>query len=239
MRVCYCEDESAQAKFLKNKIDQWALQNKIEVNIDLYISAEEFQFKAFIENYDLIFLDISMTGMDGMELARWIRQRNQEVVIVFVTSDPSFVFQGYEVGAYRYLLKPIEYDKLTDILTYVENKFDDKSENNIIIKIENENRKINLNEIIYIEVQGHYVIIHMDNEKSISLKSSFEQIMKKLNENTKLLYATHRSYAVNINKVKRISRTECVLDSGETLPVSRTASHELNEAFIQVIKQQM
>ena len=115
MTICYCEDESAQAKAFAIKIDQWAKNKNIEVHADLFESAEEYLFKAEQNYYDVIFLDISMRGQNGMELARKIREKEKDVILVFVTSDASYVFDGYEVGAYRYLMKPVDEKKLWEI----------------------------------------------------------------------------------------------------------------------------
>ena len=95
MTICYCEDESAQAKVFSIKIDQWAKNKNIAVHTDLFESAEEYLFKAEQNTYDVIFLDISMRGQNGMELARKIREKEKDVVLVFVTSDASYVFDGY------------------------------------------------------------------------------------------------------------------------------------------------
>ena len=112
MTICYCEDESAQAKAFAIKIDQWAKNKNMAVRKDLFECAEEYLFKAEQNAYDVIFLDISMRGQNGMELARQIREKEKDVILVFVTSDASYVFDGYEVGAYRYLMKPLDEEKL-------------------------------------------------------------------------------------------------------------------------------
>ena len=116
MTICYCEDESAHAKAFAIKIDQWAKNKNMAVRTDLFECAEEYLFKAEQNAYDVIFLDISMRGQNGMELARQIREKEKDVILVFVTSDASYVFAGYEVGAYRYLMKPVDEEKLWEIL---------------------------------------------------------------------------------------------------------------------------
>ena len=95
MTICYCEDESAQAKAFAIKIDQWAKNKNTAVRADLFECAEEYLFKAEQNAYDVIFLDISMRGQNGMELARQIREKEKDVILVFVTSDSSYVFYGY------------------------------------------------------------------------------------------------------------------------------------------------
>ena len=232
MTICYCEDESAQAKAFAIKIDQWAKNKNIAVHTDLFESAEEYLFKAEQNTYDVIFLDISMRGQNGMELARKIREKEKDVIRVFVTSDASYVFDGYEVGAYRYLMKPVDEKKLWEILDYARTQKEVEEENYILVKKDSQSVRINLKDIIYIEAQKHYVNLCMENKESINIKTAFTELLQETQEKSGIVLATHRSYAVNIEKVVRIGRTECVLTDGSVVPVSRSFYKEVNEAFI-------
>ena len=232
MTICYCEDESAQAKAFAIKIDQWAKNKNIEVHADLFESAEEYLFKAEQNYYDVIFLDISMRGQNGMELARKIREKEKDVILVFVTSDASYVFDGYEVGAYRYLMKPLDEEKLWEILDYARTQKEVEEENYILVKKDSQSVRINLKDIIYIEAQKHYVNLCMENKESINIKTAFTELLQETQEKSDTIFLTHRSYAVNIEKVVRIGRTECVLSDSSVIPVSRSFYKEVNEAFI-------
>lgn len=232
MTICYCEDESAQAKAFAIKIDQWAKNKNIEVHADLFESAEEYLFKAEQNYYDVIFLDISMRGQNGMELARKIREKEKDVILVFVTSDASYVFDGYEVGAYRYLMKPVDEEKLCEILDYARKQKEVEEENYILVKKDSQSVRINLKDIIYIEAQKHYVNLCMENKESINIKIAFTELLQETQEKSDTILLTHRSYAVNIEKVVRIGRTECVLSDSSVIPVSRSFYKEVNEAFI-------
>lgn len=232
MTICYCEDESAQAKAFAIKIDQWAKNKNIEVHADLFESAEEYLFKAEQNAYDVIFLDISMRGQNGMELARQIREKEKDVILVFVTSDASYVFDGYEVGAYRYLMKPLDEEKLWEILDYARTQKEVEEENYILVKKDSQSVRVNLKDIIYIEAQKHYVNLRMENKESINIKTAFTELLQETQEKSDTIFLTHRSYAVNIEKVVRIGRTECVLSDSSVIPVSRSFYKEVNEAFI-------
>ncbi len=232
MTICYCEDESAQAKAFAIKIDQWAKNKNIEVHADLFESAEEYLFKAEQNAYDVIFLDISMRGQNGMELARQIREKEKDVILVFVTSDASYVFDGYEVGAYRYLMKPLDEEKLWEILDYARTQKEVEEENYILVKKDSQSVRVNLKDIIYIEAQKHYVNLCMENKESINIKTAFTELLQETQEKSDTIFLTHRSYAVNIEKVVRIGRTECVLSDSSVIPVSRSFYKEVNEAFI-------
>lgn len=232
MTICYCEDESAQAKAFAIKIDQWAKNRNMKVRTDLFECAEEYLFKAEQNSYDVIFLDISMRGQNGMELARRIREKEKDVILVFVTSDASYVFDGYEVGAYRYLMKPVDEKKLWEILDYARTQKEVEEENYILVKKDSQSVRVNLKDIIYIEAQKHYVNLCMENKESINIKTAFTELLQETQEKSDTILLTHRSYAVNIEKVVRIGRTECVLSDSSVIPVSRSFYKEVNEAFI-------
>lgn len=232
MTICYCEDESAQAKAFAIKIDQWAKKKNMAVRTDLFECAEEYLFKAEQNSYDAIFLDISMRGQNGMELARQIREKEKDVILVFVTSDASYVFDGYEVGAYRYLMKPVDEKKLWEILDYARTQKEVEEENYILVKKDSQSVRVNLKDIIYIEAQKHYVNLCMENKESINIKTAFTELLQETQEKSDTILLTHRSYAVNIEKVVRIGRTECVLSDSSVIPVSRSFYKEVNEAFI-------
>ena len=232
MTICYCEDESAQAKAFAIKIDQWAKNRNMKVRTDLFECAEEYLFKAEQNYYDVIFLDISMRGQNGMELARKIREKEKDVILVFVTSDVSYVFDGYEVGAYRYLMKPVDEEKLWEILDYARMQKEVEEENYILVKKDSQSVRVNLKDIIYIEAQKHYVNLCMENKESINIKTAFTELLQETQEKSDTILLTHRSYAVNIEKVVRIERTECVLSDSSVIPVSRSFYKEVNEAFI-------
>ena len=230
MTICYCEDESAQAKAFAIKIDQWAKNRNMKVRTDLFECAEEYLFKAEQNSYDVIFLDISMRGQNGMELARQIREKEKDVILVFVTSDASYVFDGYEVGAYRYLMKPVDEKKLWEILDYARTQKEVEEENYILVKKDSQSVRVNLKDIIYIEAQKHYVNLCMENKESINIKTAFTELLQETQEKSDTILLTHRSYAVNIEKVVRIGRTECVLSDSSVIPVSRSFYKEVNEA---------
>ena len=106
----------AQAALVRDMVMQWAGSRKITAEVILYESAEEFLFKNETFLYDVVFLDIAMRQMNGVELARAIRQKDKNLPIAFLTADRTFAIEGYEVHAVRYLLKPVTAEKLGSLL---------------------------------------------------------------------------------------------------------------------------
>ena len=117
MNIAYCEDEKIQLEYMEQLIKKWADEGNDTVTYFGYGSAKELLFEhpdSF--PFDLLLLDIDMDGMDGMALAKEIRKKDQKLPIVFLTNRSEYVFEGYEVGALRYLLKPVEETKLFSLL---------------------------------------------------------------------------------------------------------------------------
>ena len=108
-RIAICEDEKAQREYLSKLLDLWQERSGRKAVVSLFTSAEQFMFETEGKYpYDLFLLDIQMGQMNGVELARKIREKDTEVVIIFLTGIKDYAIEGYEVGAVRYLLKPVK-----------------------------------------------------------------------------------------------------------------------------------
>ena len=121
MYLAYCDDEEIQLEYIRRLAEQWGEENQVTVRFMAYRSAEEVLFENMLSYpFDLLLLDIDMKDMDGMELARKIRESDKKLPIVFLTNRREYVFEGYEVNALRYLLKPMDKAKLYPLLDEVE-----------------------------------------------------------------------------------------------------------------------
>ena len=227
MRIAYCEDERAQAVLTEDMIKSWAKERGQKCIVDVFSSAEQFLFELDGEElvpYDLLLLDISMIGMDGFTLAKQIRKTDMNIRIVFLTSDPSHVFDGYEIEAWRYMMKPV-----TELA--------DREEPYVLLEVAGENIKVEQGQILYVAVDGHYTTVYCK-DRQLTVKESFGEVLNHLNRDTKdrgipPFVKCHRSTAVNLSKVSRIGRQSCVLTGEIEVPVSRGMYQQLNQAFIQ------
>ena len=106
MKIAICDDEKKLRSGLKHVIEMKLQLDGVDYEIAEYECGEDLLAGIGGNPPDILFLDIEMKGLDGMETARELRKKNQDTVIVFVTAYPDFVFQGYEVRAFHYILKP-------------------------------------------------------------------------------------------------------------------------------------
>lgn len=245
MRIAYCEDERAQAALTEEMIEDWSERRGQECVIDVFSSAEQFLFELGEEElvpYDLLLLDISMEGMDGFALARQIRKTDTNLRIVFLTSDASRVFDGYEIEAWRYLMKPLREAKLYEMLDTLVTELADSEASYILLEVAGERIKVEQRQILYVEVDGHYTTIYCE-DRQLTIKESFGEVLNRLNGESKAgkgkdgvipaFIKCHRSAAVNLSKVCRIGRQSCILAGDMEVPVSRGMYQQLNQAFIQ------
>lgn len=229
LHIGICDDEKIETEYLQALVKNWAGDRKISVCC--FFSAESFLFE-YAENKDfnILLLDIQMNKMDGVALAKRIREENSAVQIVFITGFPDFMSEGFEVDALHYLLKPIDEKKLFDVL--------DKAvfrlvsvEKMLYITVEGEQLCVPQDDIEYIEVLDHYLEISTLSS-TLGVKMPLYEIENKLTED---FIRCHRSYVVNMSHVKKITRTEILTDSGKRIPISRRLYGDVNRAMLKYI----
>lgn len=235
-RIAICEDEKNILDFECSLVKEWADKRSMSRNVELdsYVSAENFLFEIEDkESYDVLIFDIQMKSMNGMELAKKLRARGCDSVIIFITGVPDYAIEGYEVGAVRYILKPVKPELLCTILDAAFEERQKKTEEYFVLGQGADLERIEFDKILYIEARGHYVYMKgMDFERE--WKSSFSDASAAFEG--KNFFCLRRGLLVNLSHVSRITRTDCILDNGESLPVARGVYKDLNDAFIKCFR---
>ncbi|MDE6641345.1 MAG: LytTR family DNA-binding domain-containing protein [Acetatifactor sp.] len=231
VRIGIVENETAARDYVQSLIEEWASETGHSLQLASYASAEEFLFKYETPDMlDIVFLDIMLGAMNGMELARNIRKQDKGLQIVFLTGVQDFVFEGYEIGAVRYLLKPVKKTELNSALQYCCEKILHRKEEYFAFRYQGESLRIAFSDILFVRVEGHYLQMMTDRE-TYEWKGSLAQVSESLDK--KRFVFVNRSTIVNLEYVIRITREECFLENGEVLPVSRGAYKALNEGFME------
>lgn len=226
-RFAVCDDSPADRDYVTGLIQEWSRNAELSLQIDVYPSAESFLF-AFAENkaVDVLFLDIEMGELSGMELAKRLRQMGAGLQIVFLTGYMEYIAEGYDVEALHFLIKPVTKKRLEAVLNRAVERLRNR-ENALLLSLPDGLVRLPLYEIRYLEVMKNYVTVHA--AERYSVKRSLNELTKNLDES---FYRMHRSYIVNLRFVKRITRTEVVLKDGTELPLSRKLYDGLNQAMI-------
>lgn len=163
IRIAVCEDEEVQAEYLKTLLDRWQELAGVSAAVDVYRSAEQFLFEAEEQKtYDIMLLDIQMGEMNGLDLARRVRERDKRVRIVFLTGVADYAIEGYEVGALRYLLKPVKEPVFFEILSSLSEEMRKEEPEYFMFEANGMHNRILLGEILQREDAmnvGMYVVI--------------------------------------------------------------------------------
>ena len=226
-KIAICDDESSVIEYVSSIVTEWEAQSGHTVVLRTFSSAESFLFSYEDENdYDILLLDVEMGQMDGVSLAKAIRKKNEIVQIVFITGYSEYIAEGYEVAALHYLMKPVKPEKLFEVLNRATEKLE-KNERMLTLSLSGEMVRIPLHEIAYIDVNSNYITLH--GKEDYTVKKTLGDIQKELDER---FFKVGRSCIVNLNMVQRVTKTDCYLSNGSSLPLPRGAYESLNRAII-------
>lgn len=228
MRIIICEDDDRYAIQLINHINDWSRSMDVFVEVFTYNTAEKFLFEwEENENYDLLFLDIKMGKISGMELARIIRKTNNDVAIVFVTSMKEYVLKGYSVAAMQYLLKPVKKEECFACLNKVHQngrvkKYFLVNDADKIVKIPHEH-------IIFIAMFSHNAILHTP-KREYTFRKTIGNILHELNDD--LFIKCHKSFIINIRHIEAVSKTIAFMSNEIEVPLSKNIAKEISDRFL-------
>ncbi len=231
MRIAICEDNREHLEILEEMVNRWAKKAEEQIVIGCYQSAEQFLFCMKDEpHYDLAFLDIQMSKINGLQLARMIREEDRLILLVFTTALKRYAPKGYEVSAFRYLIKPLQEDEVFQALTKASQMIEDRKKEAVIVTRGDESRRIFKDDIYYIEVDNHHIILHL-HEETIRFKAKLKEFEMQFKEPQ--FCKCHRSYIVNLKYTGKISREGVEIDGKETLPISKSRWEALNHCYME------
>ena len=224
VRIAICDDEEIYRIELKTILDKLLIN--VDYNIDTFDDGNRLVENFKSHPYDILFLDIEMPAVDGITLAKSLRAISEKVFIVFLTSHVEYAIEGYEVNALRYLTKPVDIDKLKEVIRYVQEK--QGASRQLIIKEDGEELLININDVIYLESMNQNVrIVTTQGEHVIRYNiGDFEEQLK--NDG---FFRSHRGYLISLAKVKKLSKNDVIMEGDVILPVSRSNVKALKDAL--------
>jgi len=229
--IAVCDDEKIVCEQIKRMIH--ALNEDCAVNT--YSSGTSLL--AANKTYDIYFLDIQMSGINGVETAKKIRKAEThfESVIIFITALREYMESAFDVKAFHYLIKPVNEDKFKSVFSravYDCRKGKAGNEKFILIKNGNAHQKIFLHDILYIESQNKKVIIHGTDRVTESY-STLREIEKNMDDS---FFRCHRCYLVNMRHVKRYTAAAVWVKNGDEILLAQKKYTEFVKAYMAFTK---
>ncbi|MCX7615464.1 MAG: LytTR family DNA-binding domain-containing protein [Clostridiales bacterium] len=236
LRIAICDDEKRCLTDTKCMLESWSAATSSQIQIDCFDNGDSLITESVASRYDIIFLDIVMPLLNGLEAAKELRDRDKTVKIVFLTSSPEFALQSYSVKATDYCLKPVAYEKLKEVMDdcTVINR---QEPENLILKTVGGYQKIYLHDIEYIEAQNKRVFFFLKSGKVVEVIQQLYTFETKLSDSTGF-FKCHRSYLVYIPNVAHFDNANITMKSGRTIPIARGYGKAFQDAYFTVMFQE-
>ena len=230
MRIAVCDDEKKLRKDLRSLIETQLDLCGLEYTIEEFEDGRSLLECGKSDDIEILFLDIEMPVMDGMETARALRKAGSRALIVFVTAHPDFVFQGYEVQAFNYILKPYQEKKIKEVLAKALEETGQNRQRYFVIEHRGSSLHVLQQDILYFKSEGRSVIAVTENGQE-TFYGRLDEVEGQLDGGFQRI---HNRYLANLHHVSRISPGSCIC-GGQELPVSRAYKQQLAVAFAKMM----
>lgn len=228
LKIAVVEDCAEDRQRLVDFIHRYGTQNHVSYQIHIFDSGEKLLAFYKEERCDVVFLDIYLKGMDGMQTAHLLRDMDTRCLLVFTTSSTQFAVASFRVRAFDYLLKPFDFDQFSEVMGLCEKQL---RRNALYIRVK-EGRlilKVPLKNIIYTDYYNHYIQIHTK-ERMIRSYQSFPEFSEKL-----LIYpqflCCYRNCLINMDHVKSLEEKDFVMSGDIRVPIGRSMRTQARQIF--------
>ncbi len=215
MKIAICDDSSSDRDLLLKYCEASDIVDNIEFN--LFSSGKELLNSSISGKvYDIVFLDVDMSELDGIATGKLLRKLDKNIIIIFVTSYPEFALDAFECEAFHYLVKPLEQAKLTDVLKRAVKRLGMLHKYHIV-KVKHQTQRLAISDIYYIECCRKHIIYHMKNG-SIETVEKLSEVYKAVSKFG--FFQVHQGYIVNFDKVKSFDKYNVILDDDRSVMIS-------------------
>ena len=233
IHIAICDDSKQERQILAALFKRY--QELHATPLQIHIFQNGFSLLDAIDQgkrFDITILDILMPGENGIEIARNIRASGTDTEIIFLTSSPEYAVDSYEVKAQNYLLKPVTEEKFFASIDSILAELDKKDTASFIIyTTEKQYSRIRVSSLVYGEVTHRTITLHLADQTMISAVMTFTEFQDILKAYPDFIYP-HRSYAVNMNYIQYVTKSDIILTDGQKIPLSRNNYTKISEQFL-------
>ncbi len=231
IRIAICDDEKHMSDHIRSFVSDFFRKKNREISLRMFSSGEELL--SYNGQIDILFLDIQMKDMDGMETARKLRANQFRGFLVFITVLKEMVFQSFEVQAYDYLVKPVDKNQFEKTMERLYASMQNASEDSLLVQKGYEGRIIAKDQIIFCEIIDRKIYLNLTSGEVVDYYERIENLETKLDNR---FYRCHRSYLINLKHLKGYKNGTAYMDNGKEIPVSRLRSREFSDVVLQYMK---
>lgn len=241
IRVCICDDDQLIANRISSIIDRLTEEKNISITKDVYYSGASLVRSIKKDNsyYDLIFLDIEMEDMDGIEVAKQLRLTDELANIIYVTSYENYAIETFAVRPYQFVVKPFEDEVIEKYFMDVYERVIAESDECFKFSFKNTYYKVSLKDIRYFESRKRNVIINMNDGRVFEYYDVLDNVEKRLSATKHDFLRIHKSTLVNSRYIFKKRYNEIELSNGEKLLISEGKRKEINEKYMRKVEEIM
>lgn len=226
LQIAVCEGEDQVCNALK----QWVSQEVLSCEITMFKKPKEVLEVG--KRFDILFLEADGQEHDSLHIAESVKQQYGTLVIL-ISEKKDYVFEAFDVEAFHYLLKPLEEEKVKQVLLRAAKKaMDWKDKEPLVIRVERSYYHIRKEQILYIENVGRKVVLHMKN-KEIAYYAKMDELKDVLGSR---FFRCHRGYFVNFAAVKSYEVGSILLKNGETILMAKQKYNDFSAAYAEYLR---
>ncbi len=236
MRIAVCDDDEREISNIKKLIIEYQVSREESMDCHYFSSGVDFLCELRGGEYDLIFLDVLMPGVSGIQAAQELRELDKNVRLIFVSASPEFAVESYSVGAYYYLLKPIDKDAFFELLDKIGGELSAQMEQGFTLKSREGIVRIAFTKLMYVEVMNKTVSFHLADGDIYEATATLADFEGELLSRPEFL-KTHRSYLVNLGYIQSIDINCVTMKNGQNVPVSRKRRGQVRDTYMSSLHQ--
>lgn len=232
INVAICDDEKYILDKIKKLVFDFFHRKNVEITVSQFGSGEELL--RCNKDIDILFLDIQMDGIDGMETARKLRSQNYKGYLIFITVLKEMVFQSFEVQAYDYLIKPINEECFEKTMGRLYASMQNANDASLLIQRGYKSDIISFDDIVFCEIIDRKIYLHLKTEEVIDYYDRIENLETKLDGR---FFKCHRSYLINLSYLKSYKNGMAYMINDKVIPISRLRSKEFSSVVLKYMKE--
>jgi len=234
IRLALCDDATDIWGVVDGALVSAFRKHQLNAVVENFKNAKSLENRMKETDFDLIFLDIDMPGMDGITFAKRLRAGNYRTDIIFISSREDKVFDALKTDPRGFIRKSRFLEDVSEYVNLWIKQRPDESRARLMIEKHGETMTVMLDKVLYIEGEGKSQQIHLAEEDPIEITESMQELEEALYE--KGFIRIHRGYLVNFRYIRRFDSAEAVLTNGERLPLSRRRVQDIRDRYLDLMK---